>query len=53
MDQSLVIPVYNEEESIQELTDWIVRVCSARIISFDIIFVEKLLFSIHSYQFII
>jgi glycosyltransferase involved in cell wall biosynthesis len=40
MDLSLVIPVYNEEESIQELTDWIVRVCSARIISFEIIFVD-------------
>jgi glycosyltransferase involved in cell wall biosynthesis len=40
MDLSLVIPVYNEEESIQELTEWIVRVCSSRIISFEIIFVD-------------
>jgi len=40
MDLSLVIPVYNEEESIQELTDWIVRVCSSRILSFEIIFVD-------------
>ena len=40
MDLSLVIPVYNEEESIQELTDWIVRVCSSYIISFEIIFVD-------------
>ena len=40
MDLSLVIPVYNEEESIQELTDWIARVCSSRVISFEIIFVD-------------
>ena len=40
MDLSLVIPVYNEEESIQELTEWIVSVCSSRIISFEIIFVD-------------
>jgi glycosyltransferase involved in cell wall biosynthesis len=40
MDVSIVIPVYNEEESIQELTDWIVRVCSSRIISFEIIYVD-------------
>jgi glycosyltransferase involved in cell wall biosynthesis len=40
MDLSLVIPVYNEEESIQELTDWIVRVCCSRILSFEIIFVD-------------
>src|SRR5664280_3031220 len=40
MDVSIVIPVYNEEESIQELTDWIVRVCSSRIISFEIIYID-------------
>ncbi len=40
MDLSLVIPVYNEEDSIQELTDWIVRVCSSRMISFEIIYVD-------------
>jgi glycosyltransferase involved in cell wall biosynthesis len=40
MDLSLVIPVFNEEDSIQELTDWIVRVCSSRMISFEIIYVD-------------
>ena len=40
MDVSIVIPVYNEEESIQELTDWIIRVCSSRIISFEIIYID-------------
>jgi glycosyltransferase involved in cell wall biosynthesis len=40
MDLSLVIPVFNEEDSIQELTDWIVRVCSSRMISFEIIYID-------------
>jgi glycosyltransferase involved in cell wall biosynthesis len=40
MDLSVVIPVYNEEESIQELTEWIDRVCSSRRISFEIIFID-------------
>jgi glycosyltransferase involved in cell wall biosynthesis len=40
MDLSLVIPVYNEEESVQELAEWITRVCSAHRISFEIIFVD-------------
>jgi len=40
MDLSVVIPVYNEEESIQELTEWIERVCSSRRISFEIVFID-------------
>ena len=40
MDLSLVIPVYNEEKSVQELAEWISRVCSAHRISFEIIFVD-------------
>lgn len=40
MDLSVVIPVYNEEESIQELTEWIDRVCSSRRISFEIILID-------------
>ena len=40
MDLSLVIPVYNEEKSVQELAEWITRVCSAHRISFEIIFVD-------------
>jgi glycosyltransferase involved in cell wall biosynthesis len=40
MDLSIVIPVYNEEESIQELAEWITRVCSAHRISFEIIFID-------------
>lgn len=40
MDISVVIPVYNEEESIQELTEWIERVCVSRRISYEIIFID-------------
>jgi glycosyltransferase involved in cell wall biosynthesis len=40
MDLSLVIPVYNEEESIQELTEWIIRVCTNDRLTFEIIFID-------------
>lgn len=40
MDLSLVIPVFNEEESIQELTEWIERVCTNGRLSFEIIFID-------------
>ncbi|MDP3002410.1 MAG: glycosyltransferase family 2 protein [Bacteroidales bacterium] len=40
MDLSVVIPVYNEEESIQELTEWIEKVCTGDRISFEIIFID-------------
>jgi glycosyltransferase involved in cell wall biosynthesis len=40
MDLSVVIPVYNEEESIQELTEWIAKVCSTYRLSFEIIFID-------------
>jgi len=40
MDLSVVIPLYNEEESIPELAEWINRVCSSRRISYEIIFID-------------
>jgi glycosyltransferase involved in cell wall biosynthesis len=40
MDLSVVIPVYNEEESIHELTGWIEKVCTAEKLSFEIIYVD-------------
>jgi glycosyltransferase involved in cell wall biosynthesis len=40
MDLSLVIPVYNEEESIQELTEWIEKVCTNDRLSYEIIFID-------------
>jgi glycosyltransferase involved in cell wall biosynthesis len=40
MDLSVVIPVYNEVESIPELSGWIERVCTDAGLSFEIIFVD-------------
>jgi glycosyltransferase involved in cell wall biosynthesis len=40
MDLSVIIPVYNEEESIQELTEWIEKVCTSADLSFEIIFID-------------
>ncbi len=40
MDLSVVIPVYNEEESILELSDWIEKACSGAGLSFEIIFID-------------
>lgn len=40
MDLSVVIPLYNEEESVQELADWIARVCVSNQISYEIIFID-------------
>ncbi|RLD43254.1 MAG: glycosyltransferase [Bacteroidetes bacterium] len=40
MDISVVIPLYNEEESLRELNDWIVRVMQANHFSFEIVYVD-------------
>ncbi len=40
MDLSVVVPVYNEEESIQELTEWIEKVCINDRLSFEIIYID-------------
>ncbi|NLA49181.1 MAG: glycosyltransferase family 2 protein [Bacteroidales bacterium] len=40
MDLSVVIPLYNEEETISELTKWIERVCTRINISFEIIIID-------------
>lgn len=40
MDLSIVIPLKDEEESLRELTDWIVRVMGANNYSYEIIFVD-------------
>lgn len=40
MDLSVVIPVYNEEESVQELAEWIERVCLTGSLSYEIIFID-------------
>jgi glycosyltransferase involved in cell wall biosynthesis len=40
MDLSVVIPVYNEEESIKELSESIEKVCVSSRLSFEIIFID-------------
>ncbi len=40
MDLSVVIPVFNEEESIPELTAWIANVCNSNKLSFEIILID-------------
>ncbi|MBP6334485.1 MAG: glycosyltransferase family 2 protein [Bacteroidia bacterium] len=40
MNISVVVPVYNEEESIPELTEWITRVMKENSFSFEIIYVD-------------
>jgi glycosyltransferase involved in cell wall biosynthesis len=40
MDLSVVIPVYNEAESLPELAEWIQKVCVSSGISYEIIFVD-------------
>jgi glycosyltransferase involved in cell wall biosynthesis len=40
MNLSLVIPLLNEEESLQELHDWIVRVMTANNYSYEILFID-------------
>lgn len=40
LDVSLVIPLFNEEESLRELTSWISNVCEGNNYSFEIILVD-------------
>ena len=40
MNLSLVIPLLNEEESLQELAHWIERVCTANDLSYEVIFLD-------------
>ncbi len=40
MDLSVIVPVFNEEESLPELTSWIARVCNEKKYSFEVIFID-------------
>lgn len=40
MDISVVVPLYNEEESLPELTEWISRVMKANNFTYEIIFIN-------------
>ena len=40
LDLSIVVPSYNEEESVPELFAWIQKVCTAEKLSYEVIFVD-------------
>jgi glycosyltransferase involved in cell wall biosynthesis len=40
MDLSIVVPLYNEEESLPELCDWIKQVCNEHQLTYEIILVD-------------
>lgn len=40
MDLSIVVPLYNEEASLPELTEWLARVCRGLNIDFELIYVD-------------
>jgi glycosyltransferase involved in cell wall biosynthesis len=40
MDLSVVVPVYNEEESLKELAGWIEKICNANKLDFEVIFID-------------
>ena len=40
MDISVVVPLYNEEESLPELCEWVVRVMDENSFSYEILFVN-------------
>lgn len=40
LDVSVIVPLYNEEESLPELTAWIDRVMKANTLSYEVIFVD-------------
>ncbi len=40
MDLSVVVPLFNEEESIGELASWIDRVCSSNKLNYELLFID-------------
>ncbi|MBN2616609.1 MAG: glycosyltransferase family 2 protein [Bacteroidales bacterium] len=40
MDISVVVPLFNEEESLKELNDWILRVAKSNHFAFEIVYVD-------------
>ncbi len=40
MDVSIVIPLYNEDESLPELSEWITRVVTENNLSYEVIFID-------------
>ena len=40
MDISVIVPLYNEDESLKELNDWILRVMKSNHFSFEILYID-------------
>ena len=40
MDISVIVPLYNEEESLPELSEWIVKVMNENNFSYEVIFID-------------
>ena len=40
MDISVVVPLYNEDESLKELNDWILRVLKSNHFSFEVVYID-------------
>ena len=40
MNISIVIPLYNEDESLRELHAWIHKVCEAHSLTYEVIFID-------------
>jgi glycosyltransferase involved in cell wall biosynthesis len=40
MDVSIVVPVFNEEESLPELSEWIGRVCNSADLSYELLYID-------------
>lgn len=40
MNVSVIVPLLNEEESLQELANWIIRVCDENNLTYEIIFID-------------
>lgn len=40
MDLSIIIPLFNEEESLPELVEWVERICNEKNYSFEVILVD-------------
>ena len=40
MDISVIIPLFNEEESLKKLYEWIARVCAQEGLSYEVLFVD-------------